>query len=235
MKGRLSKMVFLIEMANPYVEAFAIGLLYGLAFCTSSCIPYVASYIAGVGADFRRGVIVTLTYNIGRVAAYAVIGSLAGILSSIFRFVVDESAIATFQNYALYVLAAVTIAIGVNIILKSKSASQNCAFDVNADLARQREKIDTHAFLLGFSRGLIICPPLAMLLLYAIPFGSPFDSSILPVLFGIGTTISPILLLGGVTGWLLNKAPLFRRKISMIGGATLILLGITALVNTITH
>ncbi|MEM2107770.1 MAG: sulfite exporter TauE/SafE family protein [Candidatus Bathyarchaeia archaeon] len=233
MKRRPRNMSLLIEMANPYIDAFAVGLFYGLAFCTSSCLPYVASYIAGVGADFRRGVLVTLTYNIGRVAAYAVIGSLAGILSSIFRFVVDESTIATFQNYGLYVLAAVTIAIGVNILLKSKSASQNCVLDVNANLDEQRGKIDAHAFLLGFSRGLIICPPVAMLLLYAIPFGSPFDSSILPILFGIGTTISPILLLGGITGWLLNKAPLFRRKLAIIGGAALILLGIIALASTI--
>ncbi|MEM3880359.1 MAG: sulfite exporter TauE/SafE family protein [Candidatus Bathyarchaeia archaeon] len=221
-------MSFLIEMANLYIEAFTIGLLYGLAFCTSACLPYVASYIAGVGADFRRGVIITLTYNVGRVAAYAIIGILAGILSSIFRFVVDESTIATLQNYASYVLATVTIAIGLNIILKSKSASQNCVLDVNSKMDKHHGKIDIHAFLLGFSRGLIICPPLAMLLLYAIPFSSTFDSSILPVLFGIGTTISPILLVGGVIGWLLNKAPLFRRTLSIIGGAALILRGIIA-------
>ncbi|MCX8153777.1 MAG: sulfite exporter TauE/SafE family protein [Candidatus Bathyarchaeota archaeon] len=223
-----------VEMANPYIEAFAIGLLYGLVFCTSSCLPYVASYIAGVGADFRKGVIVTLTYNIGRVAAYTVIGSLAGILSSIFRFAVNEHTIAMLQHYASYALAAVSIAIGVNILLKSKKASQNCTLEVkNTNRDRQRVKIDAHAFLLGFSRGLIICPPLAMLLFYTIPFSSPFDSSILPVLFGIGTTISPILLLGGVTGWLLNKTPLFRRKLAIIGGAALILLGIIALANNI--
>ncbi|MCW4007641.1 MAG: sulfite exporter TauE/SafE family protein [Candidatus Bathyarchaeota archaeon] len=226
-------MSFLIEMTNPYIEAFTIGLIYGFAFCTSACLPYVASYIAGVGADFRRGVIITLTYNLGRVAAYAMIGSLSGILSSIFRFVVDESTIATLQNYASYALGAVTIAIGANILLKSRKAS-NCTLNIkSANLDRQRGKIDVYAFLLGFSRGLIICPPLAMLLLYAIPFGSPFDNSILPVLFGIGTTISPILLLGGFTGWLLNKAPLFRRTLSIVGGAALILLGIIALASTI--
>jgi cytochrome c-type biogenesis protein len=188
-------MSLIIEMANPYIEAFAIGLLYGLAFCTSSCLPYVASYIAGVGADFRKGVIITLTYNIGRVAAYALIGNLAGILSSISRFVVNETILSTLQYYASYALGIVTIAIGVNIFLKGRKASQNCALETNdAYLNRHYVKIDAHAFLLGFSRGLIICPPLAMLLLYAIPFGSPFDSSILPVLFGIGTAISPILI-----------------------------------------
>jgi sulfite exporter TauE/SafE len=172
----------------------------------------------------------------GRVAAYALIGSLAGILSSISRFVVNETIIATLQYYASYALGIVTIAIGVNILLKGRKASQDCTLETNdAYLNRHNVKIDAHAFLLGFSRGLIICPPLAMLLLYAIPFGSPFDGSILPVLFGIGTAISPILLLGGVTGWLLNKASLFRKAISIMGGVALILLGIITLANTIVH
>jgi putative Mn2+ efflux pump MntP len=47
----------------------------------------------------------------------------------------------------------------------------------------------------------------------------------LAVLFGVGTALSPILLFGGATGWLLSKAPLFRKWISIGGSALLILLG----------
>jgi hypothetical protein len=54
----------------------------------------------------------------------------------------------------------------------------------------------------------------------------------LAVLFGVGTTISPLLVLGGVTGWLLNKAPLFRKWISLAGGGILILLGAITIVNS---
>ncbi len=53
------------------------------------------------------------------------------------------------------------------------------------------------------------------------------------VLFGLGTTVSPILVLGGVTGWLLNKAPLFRKWISIAGGAILIALGTITIVDSI--
>jgi hypothetical protein len=38
-------------------------------------------------------------------------------------------------------------------------------------------------------------------------------------------------LLGGVSGWLLNKAPLFRKWIALAGALILILLGIAALAN----
>lgn len=223
------------EIPNPYVEAFAVGLLYGLVFCTSSCLPYIASYIAGIGADFRKGVAVTLIYNMGRVAAYALIGGLMGVLSGAFRFVVSESTISPFQQYSSYAFGIVTIAIGISILLKSKSTSLDCNPEGNKNLSFKKigGRFDVRAFSLGFSRGLIVCPPLAMLLLYSVPFAAPVDSFALAVLFGLGTAISPMLLLGGVTGWLLNKAPLFRKWISMAGAAVLILLGIATLANTI--
>jgi hypothetical protein len=80
------------EIANPYFEAFAVGVLNGLVFCTSTCLPYIASYIAGIGADFRKGVLITLIYNSGRITAYALVGGLIGILSGAFRLLIDETA-----------------------------------------------------------------------------------------------------------------------------------------------
>ena len=64
------------EISNPYLGAFAGGLLYGLVVCTASCLPIVTGYIAGVGAGFGRGVKITLIFNSGRVLAYALIGGI---------------------------------------------------------------------------------------------------------------------------------------------------------------
>jgi putative Mn2+ efflux pump MntP len=74
---------------------------------------------------------------------------------------------------------------------------------------------------------------LIALLIYSLPFASPVGSVGIAVLFGLGTTLSPILLLGGVTGWLLNKAPLFRKWISISGATLLIILGIATIVSSI--
>jgi len=229
-------MSLLPGIPNPYAEAFAVGLLYGLVFCTSTCLPYIASYIAGIGADFRKGVIATLIYSLGRVTAYALIGGLVGILSGIFRFVVNESAFSAFQQYSSYGFGIVTILIGISVLLKSRSAPNGCnpECDKNVGLKKIGRRFDVGAFLLGFSRGLIVCPYLvAILLLYSVPFGAPIDSFAVAVLFGLGTTLSPMLLLGGVTGWLLNKAPLFRKWLSLAGGGMLIALGVLTLVSAI--
>jgi threonine/homoserine/homoserine lactone efflux protein len=69
--------------------------------------------------------------------------------------------------------------------------------------------------------------------LYSVPFATPIDSFAVAVLFGLGTSLSPMLLLGGVTGWLLNKAPLFRKWLSIAGGGTLVILGVLAIINAI--
>ena len=223
------------DVPNPYIEAFAVGLLYGLVFCTSTCLPYIASYIAGIGANFRKGVSVTLIFNSGRIAAYALIGALIGILTSAFRFVLSETSISPFQQYSSYAFGIVTIVIGTSILLKSRAASQYCNPDGSGSLGSKKlsGRFDVRAFTLGFSRGLIVCPPLVLLLLYSIPFGAPIDSLAVAVLFGLGTAFSPLLLLGGVTGWLLNKAPLFRKWISIVGAGVLIVLGIVTIANAI--
>ena len=224
------------EVSNPFLAAFAGGLLYGLAVCTASCLPYLASYIAGVGAGFRKSVTITMIFNSGRIVAYALIGCLVGLFSGLFRMVVPSSAISPFQTYSAIAFGVLAMVIGVSIILKSRSpcefnAANRQKFAAPAKLGRFG--FDFKAFTLGLGRGLIICPPLIALLVYSLPFSTPLGSVGLAVLFGLGTALSPMLLLGGVTGWLLNKAPLLRKWISIGGAAVLILLGIVALVNAV--
>jgi sulfite exporter TauE/SafE len=224
-------MSLILEIPNPYLEAFAVGLLYGLVFCTSGCLPYIASYIAGIGAGFRKGVTVTLIFNSGRITAYALIGAAIGM----FKLLVNNDFLSSFQTYSSISFGIVTVVIGTSILLKNKSSSCDCNTEEIKNLGAKKlsGRFDVRAFSLGLSRGLIVCPPLLALLLYAVTFAAPIDSFALAVLFGIGTALSPILLLGGATGWLLNKAPLFRKWVSIFGGGILIVLGVGTLLNTI--
>jgi thiol:disulfide interchange protein DsbD len=224
-------MSLLPEIANPYVAALAAGFLYGAVFCTSTCLPYVASYIAGINADFRRGVTVTMIFNIGRITAYALIGAAIGA----FKLFMDESFRAVFQKYSSLVFGIITVAIGLTLLIRNKQPSCNCIANAKVETCskRLRDRFDFRAYSLGLSRGLVLCTPLLVLLAYSVTFASPIDSVALAVLFGVGTALSPILLLGGVTGWLLNKAPLFRKWISRLGAVALIILGVVTLINAI--
>ena len=85
---------------------------------------------------------------------------------------------------------------------------------------------------MGFTRGFILCPPLVALLVYSATFGQ-VNSTIMAVLFGVGTALSPLLILGGATGWLLNKAPLFTKWLSKIGGIALVVMGLSVLISSL--
>jgi thiol:disulfide interchange protein DsbD len=226
------------QFANPFLTAFAAGVIYGFAVCTASCLPYLASYIAGVGAGFRKSVTITMIFNGGRIIAYALIGCLVGLFSGLFRMFVSSNATSPFQTYSSIAFGILTIVIGASIILKARVPCE-CDSATGQALAAPpkpgRFGFDSKAFTLGLSRGLILCPPLAALLIYSLPFSTPLGSVGLAVLFGVGTALSPMLFLGGVTGWLLNKAPLLRKWISIGGSAVLIILGLVALINALTH
>jgi cytochrome c-type biogenesis protein len=221
------------ELSNPYMTSFVSGLLYGLVACTATCLPYLASYIAGTGADFRKGTIATLTFNSGRIIAYTLIGAIVGIFSGLFHFIYEDSTVSIFQAYSTIAFSIVTIIIGATLLYKNRKPSCECSQPSIIPKKRFVGRMDMGAFTLGLSRGLILCPPLLALLLYSVPFASPVDSVAFAVLFGVGTAISPMLVLGGVTGWLLNKAPLLRTWIAIAGAAVLILLGFSTLISSI--
>jgi cytochrome c-type biogenesis protein len=216
------------EITNPFLGAFAGGLLYGLAVCTASCLPYIASYIAGIGAGFRKGIGVTLVFSLGRIVAYAVIGAAVGLFSVFFRSLFSGSLLSPFQFYSSLAFGFVTIVIGASVLVKYRRPCECNAIGSKSLLKQGKGRwlgFDFGAFSLGLSRGLIFCPPLIALLIYSVPFSSPIGSLGLAVLFGLGTVLSPMLFLGGLTGFLLNKANLLRKWISIGGAGILIVLG----------
>jgi sulfite exporter TauE/SafE len=222
-------MTVLEQISNPYLASLSLGLLYGFTFCASACLPYIISYIAGIGAGFKKGIIITSIYNTGRILAYAIIGTIAALLST----VISEEVFGFYQQYSSIAFGAAIIIIGVTILLK-KFGATTCTTKKSCELGvtKLTQRFDIRAFSMGFTRGFILCPPLIAVLLYAVTF-SQVDCIILTVLFGVGTALSPLLLLGGATGWLLNKAPLFRIWLSRIGGVALVVMGLSVLFNSL--
>ncbi len=216
-------------ISATYIQALSIGLLYGTIFCTSECLPILASYIAGIGAGFRKGTIITLIYNAGRLISYTLIGVGFALIGGSLAFFIDEAILLNFRVYSAYIIGLITILIGVHILLKAKNNQRNCSKECSYVDEWKVGRYDLRAFTLGLTRGLIICPPLFALLAYSVPFATPIDSVALAFLFGLGTILSPMLILGGVTGWLLQKATLLRKWISYFGSGALIILGISTI------
>lgn len=219
-------MTVLEQISNPYLASLVLGLLYGLTFCASACLPYLVSYIAGIGAGFKTSIAVTAVYNSGRIVAYAIIGTAVGLIGT----VIIKEILASYQQYTSIAFGAIVTAIGAAIILK-KIGTCNCTQQQQTDrfgLSKLTTRFDVRAFSMGFKRGLIVCPPLVSLLLYSVTI-SQVNCTAMAILFGAGTALSPVLFLGGSVGWLLNKAPLWRTWLSRIGGAALTMMGVSVL------
>jgi sulfite exporter TauE/SafE len=173
---------------------------------------------------------VTVIYNSGRIVAYAVIGSIAGLLSTF----VNAAFFETYQTIFSIIFGFVVIFIGISTFFKKASCNTCIPKNVESQggLGNFRQNFDVRAFFTGLSRGFVLCPPLVAFLLYAIT-NYQANYTVLAVLFGLGTALSPMLILAGVVGWLLEKAPLFRKWTSILGGAVLVLLGISVLAFTL--
>jgi sulfite exporter TauE/SafE len=146
---------------------------------------------------------------------------------------VSDTFFFAYQKYAFVTFGVTITLIGAGILLSKKTSTHNCnkaCVGLNTQ-GIMNQKFDFRAFLMGFTRGLVLCPPLVGFLLYSATLSGPGDSVILAALFGVGTTLSPLLFLGGATGWLLNKAPLFSKWISKIAAVVLILLGFNMLLS----
>ena len=223
-------MTLLEQISNPYLASLVLGLVYGLTFCTSACLPYLVSYIAGIKAGFRKGDTVTLVYNSGRIVAYAIIGTLVGL----FQTVVSDTVFSSYQPFSSIIFGVFIIVIGVSIFYKKPTTgcvSKNIE-SPKGILKNVKRRFDVRAFLMGFTRGFVLCPPLIAILLTAVTF-TQVNLTLIAVLFGAGTALSPLLFLGGAVGWLLEKAPFFRKWTSILGGAFLVLLGASVLLLTL--
>lgn len=224
-------MTILQHISNPYLASLVLGIVYGFFYCTSICLPYISSYIAGIGAGFRKGVKVTAIYNSGRIAAYSVIG----ILTALFKVFISDSLFGSYQKYSSLAFGIALVVIGISIFFPKHSRDQ-CAMkkhEPQGFLKAVKQRFDVRAFSMGFTRGFVLCPPLIALLLYGVTSFPQINPTFLALLFGLGTAASPLLLLGGMTGWLLEKASLLTKWISRFGGAILILLGISVLLSAI--
>ncbi len=223
-------MTLLEQISNPYLASLVLGLVYGLTFCTSACLPYLVSYIAGIKAGFRKGVTVTLVYNSGRIVAYAIIGTLVGL----FQTVVSDTVFSLYQPFSSIIFGVFIILIGISIFYKKPTTgcvSKNIE-SPKGILKNVKQRFDVRAFIMGFTRGFVLCPPLIAILLTAVTFAQ-VNLTLIAVLFGAGTALSPLLFLGGAVGWLLEKAPFFRKWTSILGGAFLVLLGASVLLLTL--
>ncbi len=228
------------DPGQPELSALLLGIIYGATFCTLTCSPFIASYIIGSDRGTRRGVWLSVIFNGGRVVTYGILGLAVGLAGG--AFLVEGV-------YALWgaIFFGIAVAlIGIWIAVRRRPGPA-CGCTKEASWAqrlwhrvepREGDGGELSAAGMGLLIGLVPCPPLIALLVFSAAVGSAATGLVLGLLFGIGTVISPIIIIAAAAGWFSERiameAPAMRTGIRRVAGVMLVLLGIWTAWNALT-
>lgn len=159
---------------------FLLGLFYGTTVCSLTCLPYLGPYLLSTGSGFTDGVKSSLLFLSGKLICYMFIGGLSAYLGN--ALMLDKS------MSAKWIMGIAIIAFGLSIPFVSKG-----------ECCKKRQAIGKgiSLFLLGVSTSLIPCPPLITMFLLAAKNGSVFSGISFGLVYGLGLTVSPLIIAGG--------------------------------------
>jgi sulfite exporter TauE/SafE len=209
--------------------------VYGATVCTLTCSPFIAGYIVGSDRGVKRGLWLSVIFNAGRVLTYGALGLAVGLAGS--AFLVDGA----YAGWGALAFGGTVAAIGLWIAVRRRpgGCGRVCADGGTPNLVqrmryrlepREGEGGELSAGLMGLLIGLVPCPPLIALLVFAGSTGSAATGMAMGVLFGLGTVISPILIVAGAAGWfsdrIARESPTIRPAVMRLAGLLLVVLGV---------
>ena len=205
-------------MGHNLYYLFISGIILGYGPCLLTCAPPLLSYTVSQKAGLRRSLSSYAIFSAGRLLSYAVLGVICGLFAEALHFITDKS-------YMIVVSAALggfIIILGIaTISMVSDPAKRVCGRLHKGDIR--------NVGLLGILMGLIPCLPLIGIMDYTILISNSWlDGLIYILVFGIGTAISPLIILAALTGAVPErfvKSDKVTRVVRVVSGLILIVVG----------
>jgi sulfite exporter TauE/SafE len=210
-------------MNKIIVGLFLSGLLFGSGPCIASCGPILVSYIVGTKKSIFKGLVVYILFSLSRISVYLVLSVLIFFLGNFLL----ERFLRNFSKYILALGGAFIILVGVLL-----AGSRRLEFRPWQFLEKNIIRRDKKSMLaLGLVTGLLPCAPLLAILSYVgLVSKSWLESLFYSFSFGLGTFISPLVLLvilaGLIPKFLVDKKGLYAQIFSFISGLVIIFLGL---------
>lgn len=210
-------------MNKIIISLFFAGLLFGSGPCIASCGPFLIAYIAGAKKSVAKGALVYVLFSTARILVYVVLALAIFFLN---RFAI-ESLLGSLYKYVLMFGGGFIIIIGLFLAFGKKLEFSPWHFVHKNLLERDKKSI----FAVGLIIGLLPCAPLLSVLSYVGLISRTWVSSLLYSLsFGIGTFVSPLILLTILAGIIprlfIEKKAKYSSVFSFICGIIIIYLGI---------
>ena len=214
------------ELVAPLLSALILGLLGG-GHCLGMCGGLMGALTLAIPPEQRaRRLRLLLAYNLGRILSYAAAGLLIGLAGW---------AVASSPAAMLLRVLAGLLLIAMGLYLAGWWSGLTRIEAVGRHLWRHLQPLASRlmpisslprALLLGAVWGWLPCGLVYSTLLWASSQGSPGESALLMLAFGLGTW--PVLLATGMAAEHLT-ALLRRRGVRIAGGLLVILFGIWTL------
>lgn len=209
---------------------FLTGIALGAGPCLASCGPMLISYTAATKKGIKDSLRLYLIFSLSRIFVYLILGLVVGLLSQVFLLGSYQQDIAKF----IYLIGGGFIfLLGLLIMLGREPRFKFCQVLRNNFIEKDAKSI----FVFGLVVGISPCAPLIAVLSYiGLASLSWFKGALLSLSFGLGTVISPLVLLvifAGFINKLFKQNEHFYALFQKICGAILCFLGLHLFITTL--
>lgn len=221
-----------IELLAPLLAAFTIGLM-GAAHCLGMCGGIMAALSFSVPAEARsKRIAIVLSYNVGRLASYTLIGLLAGLVGV---------QLAGGHGLSVLRVIAALLLIAMGLYLADWWRGLTYLEKMGGHLWRLLQPVSKRlmpvksagaALLLGGVWGWLPCGLVYTALAYALAQADGVQAALVMLAFGLGTL--PAVFLGGVMAEQ-SKAVLQRKGFRVCMALLIIAFGVWTLFVTLQH
>lgn len=176
------------------VWCFVIGMAAGCGPCFATCAPTIVSYVGGLKQGWRDGLTASLAFSLARIPAYVLLGVMITYFGARLH---DAPAFNDLQSAVRILTGALLIITGALLGLGIGPLRGCCG---RTDRLGPVQDVRFLAGL-GFLYGLSPCVPMvAVMARVGVESTTVAAGAACMAIFGLGTAISPLLLVGAGTG-----------------------------------
>jgi sulfite exporter TauE/SafE len=213
-------------MSTIVLNLFLAGLCFGAGPCMASCGPLLICYLAGTQKNIAQGLFNYSIFSLSRICAYF---SLALLIFFLGRFTFERLS-AEYSRYIFIFGGIFIIFVGVVMALGKHLESRFFSRLQRFILKRDFKNVILFGLIIGF----LPCPPLIVILSSIGLISKSWPSTLLySFAFGLGTFLSPLILLVIITGvipkLIVENLKTYYRFFNLVCGLVIIVLGIQLL------
>jgi len=214
-------------MFRTVASLLLLGLSFGIGPCLATCGPILIPYIVGNKKNTLKSLGVYFLFSSARIAVYLVLGVAVFFLGRL----IIEMQLARFSRYISVFFGIFLIIVGALTAwgnnLGQRQENGFCRFVHKNLLTRDKKNV----ILMGLITGLAPCAPLLALFAYlGLVSKTWVHALIYSFSFGLGTLLSPLLILSLLAGLIPNlltgQKQVYSKILSFVCGLVIIFFGV---------